>query len=82
MGGRTRGAMHDMAKWISDSASMLSPLQISTWCGFPTKKRTLCSAISMTARSELGAEWERNMGWKGQVGGPAGKTPGVSANGA
>ena len=51
------------------SALTLSPLQISIWCTFPTKKRTLCSAISMTARLELGAERERKVEWKGQVGG-------------
>ena len=62
MVGRTGGALPDMAKWISDSAWTLSPLQISMWCIVPTTKRILCSAISMTARSELGAEWERKVG--------------------
>ena len=36
--GRTGEATPDMAKWISESASTLSPLQISIWCTFPTKK--------------------------------------------
>ena len=57
-----------MAKWISDSASTLSPLQLSIWCTFPMKKRMLCSAISMTARSDLGGErerWARRGKWEG-----------------
>ena len=58
-----------MAKWISAFASTLSPLQISISCTFPRKKRTLCSAISMTARSVLRAERKRKVGWKGKVGG-------------
>ena len=61
-----------MAKSISDSASALSPLQISIWCTLPTKKSMHCSATLMTARSELEAERERKVGWKGHVGGPAG----------
>ena len=77
--GRTGGATPDMAKWISDSQSTLSPLQISMWCTLPTKKSVHCSATSMTARSELGAERERKVGWKGQVGGPAGTALGASA---
>ena len=60
-----------MAKWISDSASTLSPLQTSIRCTLPTKKSMHYSPTSMTARSELGAERERKVGWKGQVGGPA-----------
>ena len=35
----------------------------------PAKKRMPCTAISMTARSDLGPERERKVGWKGQVGG-------------
>ena len=77
--GRTGGATPDMAKWICESASTLSPLQISAFCTLPTKKRVLCSAISMTTRSELGAERTRKAGWKGQVGGPAGTASGASA---
>ena len=60
------GATPNMVKGISESASTLSPLQISIWCTFPTKKRVLCLAISMTARSELGAERERKVGCQGQ----------------
>ena len=37
--GRPGGAMPDMAKWIPDSASTLSPLQTSSWCTLPTKKQ-------------------------------------------
>ena len=59
MVGRTTGTTPEMAKWISGSASVLSPLQISMWCTVPTKKRTLRSAISLTARSVAGAEQER-----------------------
>ena len=33
--GRSGGATPDMAKWISDSAWTLSPLQISIWWGSP-----------------------------------------------
>ena len=65
----TGGATPDMAKWIPDSTLTLHPLQISIWCTLPMKKSMLCSAISMTARSELGAERERKVGWRGQVGG-------------
>ena len=79
MVGRTGGATPDIAKWISDSASTLSPLQMSIWCTLHTKKRMLGSAISMTARLELRAERERKVGWKGQVGGPAGTASGASA---
>ena len=70
--GRTGGAMPVMAKWISDSASTLSPLQTSSWCTLPTKNSMHCSPTSMTARSEAGADREMKVGWKGQVGGPAG----------
>ena len=77
--GRIGGATPDMAKWISDSALTLSPLQTSIWCTLPTKKSVHCSPTSMTARSELGAERERKVGWKGQVGGPAGTASGASA---
>ena len=56
----------------SNSASTFSPLQTSMWCTLSTKKSMLCSATCMTARSELRAEQERKVGWKGQVGGPAG----------
>ena len=38
--GRIGGETPDMAKWISNSPLTLSPLQISIWCTFPTKKRT------------------------------------------
>ena len=64
---------------IPDSTSTLSPLQIAIWCTFPAKKSILCSAISRTARSDLGAEREIDVGWKGQVGGPAGTARGASA---
>ena len=37
-----------MAKWISDSASALSPLQTSSWCTLPTKNNMHCSPTSMT----------------------------------
>ena len=70
--GRTGGAMPVMAKWISDSASTLSPLQTSSWCTLHTKNSMHCSPTSMTARSEAGADREMKVGWKGQVGGPAG----------
>ena len=69
--GRPGGAMPDMAKWISDSASTLSPLQTSSWCTLPTKNSMHCSPTSMTAKSEAGADREMKVGWKGQVGGPA-----------
>ena len=55
--GRTRGAMPVMAKWISDSASTLSPLQTSSWCTLPTKNSMHCSPTSMTALR--GACWDR-----------------------
>ena len=74
--GRTGGATSGMAKWISNSASTLSPLQTSTSCTLPTKKSMHCSPTSMTARSEAGADRERKVGWKGQVGGPAGTASG------
>ena len=77
--GRTGGATPDMAKRISNSASTLSPLQTSFWCKLPTKKSMHCSPTSMTARSELGAERERKVGWKGQAGGPPGTASGASA---
>ena len=82
MVGRPRGAAPDMARWMSDSAWTVSPLQISIWCTFPTKKRVLCSTLSMTMGSELGAEWESKVGWKGQVGGLAETASGASAKGA
>ena len=68
-----------MAKWIFDSASALSPLQTSSFRTVPTKKSMQCSPTSMTARSEAGADRERKVGWKGQVGGPAGTDSGGSA---
>ena len=68
-----------MVKWISDSASTLSPLEISILCTLPTKKRMLCSVMSMTPRSELRAERERKVGWKGHMEGPATTASGVSA---
>ena len=77
--GRTGGATPDMAKWMSHSASTLSPLQTSIWFTLSTKKSLHCSETSMTARSEAGADWERKVGWKGQVGGPAGTASGASA---
>ena len=61
-----------MAKCISDSASTLSPLQTLTWCTIPTKKSMHCSPTSMTARSEAGADRERKVGWKVEVGCRAG----------
>ena len=67
--GHTGGATPDMAKWISDSASTLSPLQTSIWCTLTTKKSMHCSPTSMTARSEAGADRERKVGWKGRAGG-------------
>ena len=67
--GRPGGAMPDMAKWISDSASTLSPLHTSSWCTLPMKNSVPCSPTSMTARSEAGADREMKVGWKGQVGG-------------
>ena len=76
--GRPGGATPDMAKWIPDSASTLSPLQTSTWCTLPTEKSMYCSPTLMTARSEAGADRERKVGWKGRVGGPAGTTSGGS----
>ena len=77
--GRTGGAMAVMAKWISESASTLRPLQTSSWCTLPTKNRLHCSPTSMTARSEAGADREMKVGWTGQVGGPAGTVWGGSA---
>ena len=68
-----------MAMWISDSALTLSPLQISTWCTLPTKKSMHCSPTSMTARSDAGPDRETKVGWRGQVGGPAGTASGGSA---
>ena len=47
--GRNGGAMPVMAKWISDSASTLSPLQTSSWCTLPTKNSMHCSPTSMTS---------------------------------
>ena len=41
-----------------------------------TKKSMHCSPTSMTARSEAGADRERKVGWKEQVGGPAGTASG------
>ena len=70
--GRPGGAMPDKAKWISDSASTSSPLQTSSRCTLPTKNSMHCSPTSMTVRSEAGADREMKVGWKGQVGGPAG----------
>ena len=70
--GRTGGAMPVMAKWISDSALTLSPLKTSSSCTLPTKNSMHCSPTSMTARSEAGPDREMKVGWKGQVGGPAG----------
>ena len=66
--GRPGGATPDVAKWISDSASTLSPLQTSSWCTLPTKKSLHCSPTSMTARSEAGADRERKVGCKGRWG--------------
>ena len=43
--GRPGGTTPDMAKWISDSASTVSPLQASTWCTLPTKKSMHCSPL-------------------------------------
>ena len=77
--GRSGGEMSVTAKWISDSASALSALQTSSWCTRPMKKSMHCSPTSMTARSEAGAYRERKVGWKGQVGGPAGTNSGGSA---
>ena len=77
--GCTGGATPEMAKWISDSASTLSPLQTSSWCTLPTKKSMHFSPTSMTARLEAGADREGKVGWKGQVGGPAGTASGASA---
>ena len=77
--GRPGGAMPVMARWISDSASALSPLQTSSWCTLPPKNSMHCSPTSMTARSEAGADRERKVGWKGQVGGAAGTESGGSA---
>ena len=77
--GRSGGAMPVMAKWISDSASALSPLQTSSWCTLPTKISVHCSPTSMTPRSEAGADRERKVRWKGDVGGPAGTDSGGSA---
>ena len=42
----------------------------------------LCSAIPMTARSELGADRERKLGWKGLVKGASETASGASVNGA
>ena len=56
------GATPERAKWIFDSTSTLSPLKILIWWTFPTKKRTECSATSITARSVAGAERERKVG--------------------
>ena len=57
-----------MAKWISDSASALSPLHTSSWCTLPTKKSMHCSPSSMTARSKAGADRERLGGGIGEEG--------------
>ena len=78
----TGGATPDMAKWISDSASTLSALRIPIRCTLPTKTSMLCSAISMTARSELMAERESKVGWKGHVGGPVGTPRGRQRRGS
>ena len=77
--GRSGGAMPVVAKWISNSASALSPLHTSSWCTLPTKNSMHCSPTSMTARSEAGADRERKVGWKGQVEGLAGTDSGGSA---
>ena len=70
--GRPGGAMPDKAKWISDSASTSPPLATSSWCTLPTKNSMHWGPTSMKARSEAGADREMKVGWKGQVGGPAG----------
>ena len=77
--GRPGGAMPDKAKWISDSASILPPLQTSSWCALPTKNSMHWGPTSMTARSEAGADREMKVGWKGQVGGHARSVWGGSA---
>ena len=74
--GRSGGAMPVMAKWISNSASALSPLHTSSWCTLPTNNSMHCSLTSMTARSKAGADQERKVGWKGEVGGLAGTDSG------
>ena len=76
---RPGGAMPVMAKWISDYATAVSTLQTSSLCTLPTKNNMHCSPTSMTARSEAGADRERKVRWKGQVGGPAGTDSGGSA---
>ena len=77
--GRPGGAMPEMAKWISDSASTSPPLKTSSWCTLPTKNSMHWGPTSMTATSEAGADREMKVGWKGQVGGPAGSVWGESA---
>ena len=78
--GRPGGAMPDKAKWISDSASTSPPFTTSSWCTLPRKNSMHWGPTSMTARSVAGADREMKVGWKGQVGGPAGSVCGGSAN--
>ena len=72
--------MPDKAKWISDSASTSPPFTTSSWCTLPRKNSMHWGPTSMTARSAAGADREMKVGWKGQVGGPAGSVCGASAN--
>ena len=78
--GRPGGAMPDKAKWISDSASTSPPFTTSSWCTLPRKNSMHWGPTPMTARSAAGAYREMKVGWKGQVGGPAGSVCGASAN--
>ena len=79
--GRPGGAMPDKAKWISDSASTSPPFTTSSWCTLPRKNSMHWGPTSMTARSAAGADLEMKVGWKGQVGGPAGSVCGVGEQG-